>query len=206
MENLIFKRVFKIFLLAFALSILSGIGVEIYYIGLVNGYQLAKKDLQPQIDSIAGFIKKIKKETFPSPSPTPQVTVTFPKTKPISWGGPELWTAVNKRRTELGVNPLIQRDELCTIASIRLNELLDLGKLDGHEGFSNLKSRRPDLAWIFDKYSTIAEFLAEGGRSPEETVSLWENTLGHKKLLSGGEFVWGCIYAQNTFAVAIAAF
>jgi len=24
--------------------------------------------------------------------------------------------------------------------------------------------------------------------------------------LSGGEYVWGCVYAQNTFAVAIAAY
>jgi len=124
----------------------------------------------------------------------------------VSWGGPELWAAVNKRRTELGVNPLSQKDELCTIASIRLNELLDLGKLDGHVGFSNLEERRADLKWIFDKYSNMAEFLAVGGKTPEETVSLWENTLGHKKLLTGGEYVWGCIYAQNTFAVAITAF
>ncbi len=99
-----------------------------------------------------------------------------------------------------------QRDELCTISSIRLNELLELEKLDAHEGFTNLEERRPDLAWIFEKYSTIAEFLAQGGDTPQETVSLWENTLGHKKLLTGGEYVWGCIYAQNSFAVAITAF
>lgn len=104
------------------------------------------------------------------------------------------------------MNPLSQRDELCTIASIRLNELLELGKLDGHEGFSNLAERRPDMKWIFDKYSNVAEFLAVGGKSPQDTISLWENTLGHKKLLTGGEYVWGCIYAQYTFAVAIAAF
>jgi uncharacterized protein YkwD len=62
------------------------------------------------------------------------------------------------------------------------------------------------LKWIFEKYSVVAEFLAMGGDSPQETVSLWDNTLGHKKLLDGGEYVWGCIYAQSTFAVAITAY
>jgi uncharacterized protein YkwD len=113
---------------------------------------------------------------------------------------------VNKRRQELGVNQLSQKDELCTIASIRLNELLELGKLDGHEGFGNMKERRPDLKDIFENYSNVSEFLAYGGESASETVSLWENTLAHKKILTGGEYVWGCIYAQNSFAVAITAF
>lgn len=121
-----------------------------------------------------------------------------------SWGGPELWTAVNKRRVERGVNPLSQRDEFCTIASIRLNQLLELGKLDGHAGFVPVLDRS-DLKWISEKYN-ISEFLAQGYASPLETVNAWENTLGHKALLAGGEYVWGCIYAQNTFAVAIAAY
>ena len=141
---------------------------------------------------------------------TPVITQTQRKivlpTKTPTWGGPQLWEAVNKRRQELGVNPLQNREELCTIAAIRLNDLLELGKLDGHEGFSNFQDRRKDLVWILDKYGTVAEFLAYGGQTAQETVSLWENTMGHKKLLSGGEYVWGCIYAQNTFAVAIAAY
>ena len=131
------------------------------------------------------------------------VRVLVPK---INWGGPELWQEVNKKRQEYGVNPLTKADELCTIASIRLNELMELGSLDNHEGFSNMTERRLDLKWIFEKYSVVAEFLAMGGETPQETVSLWNNTLGHKKLLDGGEYVWGCIYAQNTFAVAITAY
>lgn len=121
-------------------------------------------------------------------------------------GGPDLWEAVNNKRVEYGVNPLNQRDELCTVASLRLNELLELGKLDGHEGFGNLKENRPDLEWIFENYSTIAEFLLAGAETEHEAVSMWDNTLGHKKLLTGGEYVWGCVYAQNGFGVAITAF
>ncbi len=128
----------------------------------------------------------------------------IPAPKKITWGGPELWMVVNQRRVELGVNPLKQRDELCTIASIRLNELLELRKLDGHAGFVPTLDR-PDLKWISEKYN-ISEFLAQGYDSPTDTVAAWENTLGHKALLAGGEYVWGCVYAQNSFAVAIAAY
>jgi len=192
-------------LLTFCLFIL------VYIFGLVKGYELAKNDADATIAQIiSDYANKLTQAQSSVQTPTPTPTVTPTKVQPqkikITWGGPDLWNAVNKRRVELGVNPLNTRSELCTIASIRLNELLDLGKLDGHEGFSNMRERRPDTAWIFNKYATVAEFLATGGQTPEETVSMWENTLGHSQLLKGGEYVWGCIYAQDSFAVAITAF
>ena len=139
-----------------------------------------------------------------NPSPPKIIYITPKPVAKITWGGPELWEAVNKRRVEFGVNPLKQKDEICTIASIRLNELLQLGQLDGHAGFSTLADR-PDIKPTFDKYN-IAEFLVSGATSPQNAVDLWENTLGHKKLLSGGEYSWGCIYAQEGFGVAITAY
>lgn len=131
-----------------------------------------------------------------SPTPKPRTTA--------SWGGVELWEAVNKRRKELGVNPLSKKEELCTIASIRLNQLLELGKLDGHAGLEPTLNRS-DLSWIREKYN-LAEFLVTGYPTPEESVKAWENTLGHRDLLAGGQYVWGCIYAQNTFGVAMVAY
>lgn len=204
-----FGSVVKVFLgiTAVVLAIFSFLGV--YLIGLVAGYEVGKSQTEGEYTSLVNeIINQIPKVTPfpPTPIPTQKPKVTTDRTYSYDWGGPELWEAVNQRRAQMGVNPLASREELCTIASIRLNELLELGKLDNHEGFSNMPDRRQDLRWIFEKYSTIAEFLAMGGMSAEETVSLWENTLGHKKLLTGGEYVWGCIYAQNSFAVAITAF
>ncbi len=124
--------------------------------------------------------------------------------KKITWGGPDLWEAVNKERVSSGVGQLTKKDELCTIASIRLNQLLELGKLDGHSGFQPVLDRQ-DLKPISEKYN-ISEYLAQGYSTPQETVAAWKNTLGHKSLLVGGEYVWGCVYAQNTFSVAITAF
>src|SRR3989344_3884700 len=146
-------------LIVFALFII------IYFFGLVKGYDLAKNDADATIAQIISeYANKLalSQNNEPAPTAVPTKVPQQVKTK-ITWGGPDLWNAVNKRRVELGVNPLNTRSELCTIASIRLNELLDLGKLDGHEGFSNMKERRPDTEWIFNKYGTVAEFLAVGG-------------------------------------------
>lgn len=194
-----------IFKVVFLLLVFS-IFIVVYILGIVRGYALAGSEAEASISQIlAQLANKPDVVISVTPTPLPSITKT-PKPSSVEWGGPELWEAVNKRRIEYGVNPLNSRSELCTIASIRLNELLDLGKLDGHEGFSNLAERRSDLKPIFDKYGTVAEFLAMGGQTPSETVSMWENTLGHSQLLKGGEYVWGCIYAQNTFSVAITAF
>lgn len=135
---------------------------------------------------------------------SPKKTIKQVITPKITWGGVELWEAINKRRVEMGVNPLKQTSELCTIASIRLNQLLELGKLDGHTGFVPVL-QRSDLRWISEKY-TISEYLIQGYSTPTEAVKAWENTMGHKSLLSGGEYVWGCVYAQNMVGVAIAAY
>lgn len=139
-------------------------------------------------------VKKVPVTTAPTQKPSAKIT----------WGGPDLWETVNKRRVEFGVGQLTRKDELCTIASIRLNQLLELRKLDGHAGFQPVLERS-DLKWIAEKYN-ISEYLATGYSSPQETVKGWENTLGHKSLLTGGEYVWGCIYAQNSYAVAITAY
>ena len=187
--------------------------LALYLLGMINGYSVgwndasvAYKDLIEKSDQVSSI------EIMPTPTQTPE-SVVAPTRRivqsvylNVDWGGPDLWESVNKRRIIHGVNPLDTRSELCTIASIRLNELLELGKLDGHEGFSNMTERRSDLEWIFEKYANVTEFLAYGGKTAEQTVDLWENTLGHSKLVKGGEYVWGCVYAQNSFAVAITAF
>lgn len=201
-----FAKAMQILLLAAIVTLVVG-GSFAY--GYLSGVQKGTSDTLNLFNENLSYVTL---DTFmqgkvgPTPAPVTIVVEKRPTSKPPpAWTGPELWQVVNDRRIELGVNPLGQKDEICTIASIRLNEVLELGKLDAHEGFSNMPERREDLKWIFDQFN-LAEFLLFGAQSPEEAVSLWENTLGHKKLLTGGEYVWGCIYAQNSFAVAITAF
>lgn len=203
MRKVIFITTIILFIGSFLFVLLE----RTYQIGRASGYIVAKNEAQKEIDDLVEMVKRgaVSYKRDESPVVTPPATTRPQVAAALKWNGPQLWEAVNKRRKQLGVNELGQRDELCTIASIRLNELLALGKLDGHEGFSSLPNRRSDLKWIYEKYN-MSEFLLSGAESPDEAVSMWENTLGHKKLLTGGEYVWGCIYAQNTFAVAIAAY
>lgn len=180
----------------------------IFLVGFVKGYAAGGIDMQKVFEKImSDQVSSITKPISTATPTKPPLATTKPKAAaPVSaFGGPQLWEAVNKRRVELGVNPLSVKEEVCTVASIRLNQLLELGKLDGHEGFSKMPEARPDLKWIFEKYN-LSEFLVSGASSPQNAVDLWENSLGHKQLMSGGEFVWGCIYAQNGFGVAIAAY
>lgn len=181
----------------------------IFLVGFVKGYAAGGIDTQKVFEKImSDQVSSITKPISTATPTRPPLATTKPKAvaaQASAFGGPQLWEAVNKRRVELGVNPLSVKEEVCTVASIRLNQLLELGKLDGHEGFSKMPESRPDLKWIFDKYN-LSEFLVSGASSPQNAVDLWENSLGHKQLMSGGEFVWGCIYAQNGFGVAIAAY
>lgn len=202
------RIVLNVLLAALTIVIIAGLLVEIYILGYKQGENSSTEYYE---GIISGLSSGQASSYIPSPVPQgtaspKQVTPTaVPTIKEVDWGGPELWELVNKARVEHGVGQLKQVDELCTIASIRLNELLALGALDGHSGFSNLPERRTDLKWIFEKY-VIAEFLIQGPSTAQEAVDLWLNTMGHKKLLTGGEYVYGCIYAQNSFAVAIAAY
>jgi uncharacterized protein YkwD len=201
-------KIFSGFLLAFVFVVVVLIA---FLVGYIQGYGYGKFNTESYLQQFLSA--RVSSTTKPISTVAPSATIRpTVKPKPTSsqvvttgWGGPQLWEAANKRRVELGVNPLSVKDELCTIASIRLNQVLAKGSLDGHEGFGNMPSVRPDLKWIFDKYN-LSEFLVSGATSPQDAVSLWENSLGHKQLLSGGEYVWGCIYAQSGFGVAIAAY
>lgn len=201
--------ILRVFLVSVGVLMLAGLVGVSYFAGYVRGFNKASALAGQEFALIKLDFGKLLRERALSPEPTPVEVVSekpvYQRQEVPGWTGPELWEAVNRKRQEYGVNPLSNKSELCTIASIRLNQLLALGTLDGHEGFGKLPEEREDLRWIFEKYD-VSEFLVSGAQTANEAVSLWENTLGHKKLLTGGEYVWGCVYAQAGFGVAITAF
>ncbi len=148
---------------------------------------------------------------IPTPSSKPVALVTkTPTPKPAvsaSFTGPQLFEAINQRRRQYGVNALAQSDDLCSLASYRLNQLLPLGTIDNHAGFIAL-SNDPNSAFarVFRQYN-VAEFLVFiSPGTAQQAVDGWDNTLGHRKLLTGGEFTIGCAYAQQGIGVAIAGY
>lgn len=163
-----------------------------YVVGTINTTRLIEQQLEQQRE----FIKT---KSTPTSSITPRVQQPL---KP-NYTGPELWEAVNKARVAHGVNALSQRDILCTIAAIRLSQIREQGKLDNHTGFDGVYEKYKDDP---EMPNNVAEFLISGYPTAEQAVEGWLDTLGHKKLITGGEYVWGCIYAQDGFGVAITGF
>jgi hypothetical protein len=194
----------KVFSLATIIVLFVVLMISVFVVGFQTGWRSASGEYETYLTSLFEKVSTVEVSIEKTPEPTSSPVIQK-KVATIGWGGPELWDVVNSTRLSNGVNAMSQKDELCTIAAIRLNETLVLGELDNHAGFSNMPERREDLKWIFDKY-VIAEFLVSGADSAQEAVDLWYNTLGHKKLLTGGEYSYGCIYAQDGFAVAIAAY
>lgn len=175
--------------------------------GFIAGYLLGiGQTLEVSKAREAALVKNFQEAlaTHATPTPTPSQTgtnATAPRL--VSYTGPELWDAINKARIEHGVKPLAQKDILCTIAAIRLNQIRDLGKLDNHEGFQSTYDKYKDDPNMPDN---VSEFLISGYPTPDQAVEAWLDTLGHKKLITGGEYVWGCVYAQDGFGVAITGY
>ena len=162
--NIPWQEIIKVILWSVMTILFIVVFGGVYFLGYLGGYTDGAEDVRNALVShtevkTADLVTLTQAPVSIAPTQA-VVRVVVPK---INWGGPELWQEVNKKRQEYGVNPLTKADELCTIASIRLNELMELGSLDNHEGFSNMTERRLDLKWIFEKYSVVAEFLAMGG-------------------------------------------
>lgn len=187
------QKIFSI-LLFIAWTVVVLIGGYLY--GVQTTYQTANDKLNKQMAEI--------EKQLEAPTPTPSTkTANQAPAKPTYYTGPQLWESVNKARIDYGVNPLNQKDILCTIAAIRLSQIRELEKLDGHDGFKG----------VFDKYkdnsempNNVSEFLISGYPTANQAVEGWLDTLGHKKLVTGGEYVYGCIYAQGGFGVAITGY
>lgn len=121
--------------------------------------------------------------------------------QPPSYTGEDLWEAVQNYRRAHTLKEFKQANELCTVASIRVNELLELGKLDNHDGFdaraNEFFERNPD-------WSSINENLASGYSTAVQVVEWgWDQSLGHKALIQSEEYPYACTAANQGFAVLI---
>lgn len=134
----------------------------------------------------------------------PSPKTTTPARQPTYYTGVQLWEEIQKYRLEHGVNPFRQENVLCTIASIRVNQLIELGKLDDHRGFEPLVTEYRDKGQL--TYSNVAENILQGYETPEEAVAAWDSSLGHQALMRDGSYVWGCAAANYGFGVLIAAY
>lgn len=81
--------------------------------------------------------------------------------------------AVNENRAAYGLAPLTLVDDLCEDADIRAEEIVE-----------NFSHTRPDGSSCFSiidgSYRRVAENIAAGHATPEETVEQWMNSPGHR--------------------------
>ncbi len=122
-------------------------------------------------------------------------------TKQPTYTGQDLWLAVQNYRRAHQLPLLEQSNELCTVASIRVNELLELGKLDNHDGFD---ARADQFFERNPGWTSINENIASGYETAVQVVEWgWDQSLGHQALIQSREYPKGCAAANAGFAVLI---
>lgn len=116
----------------------------------------------------------------------------------FNYTGDDIFRVINEYRRSVNVGELSLDPNLCYLSSLRLSQLLDLGKLDAHQGFIDF-----DPANRF-KYERVGEDLAFGYPSARETVDAWEKSPGHNLVLKDPVNTLGCVAANRGYAIFIA--
>jgi uncharacterized protein YkwD len=138
----------------------------------------------------------------PTPAETKKPT---PTPSPISYyTGAELWQEVQQYRREHGIPEFKQDNVLCTITSIRVNQLLTLNALDDHNGFSPSIERFRENGQL--THNNVAENILSGYPTATEAIKGWDSSLGHQSLMLDGSYVYACVSANSGFAVLVAAY
>ncbi len=137
---------------------------------------------------------------FPSEQLAPSAP-TQASTRAPTYTGEDLWSAVQTYRRAHGLPEFQQSNQLCTVASIRVNEQLALGRLDNHDGFD---ARADQFFEDNPTWTSINENLAAGYETAVQAVEWgWDQSLGHKALIQSREFPYACTAANAGFAVLI---
>lgn len=143
--------------------------------------------------------------TFASFNKAKATTKNNPKDNPsISYTGADLWLEIQKYRKTKGVPEFRQDNTLCTLTSIRVNQLIKINSLDDHKGFEPLVNQyRLENKLSF---GNLGENILMGYPTANEAVKAWDGSLGHRALMADGSYVWACVSANHGFAVLIAAY
>ncbi len=151
------------------------------------------------IEEVPGVLSVITVASrFPSEPPTVKQSTS---TARPTFTGQDLWAAVQNYRKAHSLPLFEQSNELCTVASIRVNELLQLGKLDNHDGF---QKRANEFFERNTGWTSINENIAAGYETAVQTVEWgWDQSLGHQALIQSREYPKACAAANSGFSVLI---
>jgi uncharacterized YkwD family protein len=123
----------------------------------------------------------------PAPKPTPAPTpAPAPTTGEFSAYQQEVLNIVNKERTSRGLSALKFNTEVSKVATLKSQDMIDKGYFDHNS---------PTYGSPFDMmkkfgitYRSAGENIAMGQRSPQEVMTAWMNSDGHRKNILNSSF------------------
>lgn len=113
----------------------------------------------------------------------------------FNYSGDDIFKLVNDYRRQANVGDLSPDPNLCFLASLRLSQLLELGRLDSHQGFIDFNPTEKF------KYQRVGENLAAGYATAQEVVEAWEKSPGHNLTLKDPVNSLGCVASNRGFSV-----
>ena len=129
-----------------------------------------------------------KPEQKPAPTPTPETT----KPAPVQTSGEfsayqqEVLNIVNKERTSRGLSALKFNAELAKVATTKSQDMIDRNYFDHNS---------PTYGSPFDMmkkfgitYKSAGENIAMGQKTPQEVMTAWMNSDGHRKNILNSSF------------------
>lgn len=112
----------------------------------------------------------------------------------------ELFVAINNYRLAHNTQAVHKHDTLCRIAQTRANQLLELGKLDYHQGFDLLASSQQD-------FNTMGEIISGGVQKQLAVHTVewgWGRSLtGHRESMLDRKWTHGCGGVSGLFNVFV---
>lgn len=130
---------------------------------------------------VGGWIGSYAYTHPPTPTITPTISV-------VSLSSDKLWSLIQKWRRSEGLQPYIEDQRLCEIATDRADD-----EDTDHQG-------------LYDKYSNnsymIQENLAWNMPSEKETLTKWLNSPAHLETLKK-PYIYSCLSTHNGYAVQI---
>lgn len=115
--------------------------------------------------------------------------------------GQELFDAVNEYRTSIG-SPALELDPI--LCNNLVERYLDIKTPDnGHKGLEEWQNDVRINAKL--KYGIIGEMYIIDVSTPQNAITWWLGSPGHKSTLEMKEMVYGCAYASDGTGVVILA-
>jgi uncharacterized YkwD family protein len=123
--------------------------------------------------------------TSPAPAPTTNTTTTAP-TGDFGAYQQEVLNIVNKERTSRGLSALKFNTEVSKVATLKSQDMIDKGYFDHNS---------PTYGSPFDMmkkfgitYRSAGENIAMGQKTPQEVMTAWMNSEGHRKNILNSSF------------------